>query len=98
MASSSSSMTEVRVVWQGIGLTVRCTPQRFTDHDHIEIESDGRVPLPITATGYRSHFLLTEEWAEFGDPGTFVRAWLDEAAETEEWRAYEAERRQLALF
>lgn len=98
MASSSSSMTEVRVVWQGIGLTVRCTPQRFTNHNHIEIESDDRVRLPITETGYRSHFLLAEEWAEFGDSVAFVVAWLNDAAKAGEWRAYEAERQQLTLF
>lgn len=98
MASSSGSVTELHVVWRDIGLIVRCTPQRFTDHDHIEIESDDRVRLPITETGYRSHFLLAEEWAEFGDPVGFVMAWLDDAAGTDEWRAYEAERRQLSLF
>jgi hypothetical protein len=51
-----------RAIWRGIGLTIRHHPSWIRldagPVQHLEIESDGRVPLPVTDTGYRSHFLI----------------------------------------
>ena len=44
------------------------------------------------------NFLHPEEVAALGGPGAFVTAWLEEEAETPEWRAAEAKHRQLDLF
>jgi uncharacterized membrane-anchored protein len=44
-----------------------------------------RAPLPITDTGYRSHFLLAGIVEEAGGPAAYVRCWLDEAARHPRW-------------
>ncbi len=61
-----------------------------TDLDHIEIESTPRTRLPMTETGYRSHFIHPADLEEYSDAADFVRYWLEAAAP--EWDA------QLSLF
>lgn len=57
--------------WEGISIAVSHTPQDFCGpFDHIEIKC-GQV-LPITETGYRSHFLSPEELEQFDSPEAFV--------------------------
>lgn len=67
---------------------------------HIEIETlePARVPLPVTETGYRSHFTSPEEIAQAGGRVPFVRAALDDAAEDPAWKEREAAARQYSLF
>jgi hypothetical protein len=52
----------------------------------------------MTETGYRSHFCGTPLIDDEGGPVAFVRAWLDHAADTPEWKAKEAAARQFSLF
>ncbi len=89
-----------RVEWRGIGLEIRNCPtwSKAADIDHIEVVSDARMPLPITGTGYKSHFLSPEQIAEIGTPVDYVMAWLDHAAQSETWKRREADARQLSLF
>ncbi len=91
--------------WQGIALQVRhnacwlgrCAGLRT---HHIELRSADRVELPVTATGYRSHFLHGEDpFAEFdGDVLAYVHAWLDCEAERPDWKRHVEASRQLSLF
>ncbi|MDI1328330.1 MAG: hypothetical protein PSV23_16180 [Brevundimonas sp.] len=57
-----------------------------------------RARLPITETGYRSHFLHFEDVDQAGGPATYVEAWLDQMAQSREWIDYEESSRQLSLF
>lgn len=57
-----------------------------------------RAKLPITETGYRSHFLSKGVVEAAGGPTACVTAWLDEAAKSKAWQRHEAESRQLSLF
>ena len=70
------------------------------DTAHLEIESIApkRGELPITGTGYRSHFTSADTVAAHGGPAAFVEAWLECESQTPDWRREEQERRQLALF
>ena len=70
------------------------------DTAHLEIVSIApeRAPLPITDTGYRSHFTSPETVAAYGGPVGFVEAWLETERQAPEWRREEQERRQLTLF
>lgn len=45
-----------------IEIEITLKPDYFKDVAHLEIRSIApeRAPLPITATGYRSHFFCTE--------------------------------------
>ena len=57
------------------------------------------APLPITSTGYRSHFhtIGTVE-AHGGDAVAQVMAWLDEEALRAEWQAHMKRSKQGELF
>lgn len=68
--------------------------------DHIEIESikPKRAALPVTETGYRSHFLPALELINAGGAVTFVTAWIDREARNKKWIAAETSRAQGDLF
>ncbi|MEJ7928249.1 hypothetical protein WG908_15990 [Sphingobium sp. AN641] len=90
-----------RFAWQGIGIEATYTPLRWRVIDHLEIHSvePQGAPLPITRTGYLSHFMQpgTIE-AHGGDVVAQVIAWLDEDAAKPEWRAHVEASRQGDLF
>jgi hypothetical protein len=73
-----------RTNWRGITLEIRFAPKR--------------APLPITGTGYRSHFTAEAEIAHWGNPEGFVLAWLADAAKAKAWTPVEATGQQLSLF
>lgn len=91
-----------RFTWQGIEIEAIYSPRKWGGViAHLEIRSIApeRAPLPITETGYRSHFHAcgTVE-ANGGDVVAQVTAWLDEEAATPAWRRYVEASRQGALF
>ena len=86
-------MEEHNITWRGIGLTVTFTPEKFGMIDHVEIMTAGRQPLPITETGYRSHFIAVGAVQDHGEPVAFVTAWLDHEAKRVGWSGV-----QLSLF
>jgi hypothetical protein len=67
---------------------------------HVEIEAiePARAVLPVTETGYRSHFAPEAEFIAAGGALEFVSAALDEAAADPAWKAREAAARQYSLF
>jgi len=90
-----------RFIWQGIEIEARYWPIKWGVTAHLEVQSISpeRAPLPITETGYRSHFHPhgTME-AGGGDVVAQVIAWLDEAARSPEWREHVERGRQGELF
>ncbi len=95
------------VDWRGITLTVTYEPHWLGIEDEvglavaclrIEAIALRRAPLPITETGYRSHFTSPDVVAAAGGHVAFVLDWLDEAAKSPQWRARESVARQLSLF
>jgi hypothetical protein len=90
-----------RFTWQGIEIEASYWPIKWGITAHLEIRSihPERAPLPITETGYRSHFhpCGTVE-ANGGDVVAQVTAWLDEEAAKPAWRRYVEASRQLSLF
>lgn len=90
-----------RFLWQGIEIEATYTPLKWSVIAHLAIRSiapEG-APLPITSTGYRSHFHQpgTIE-AHGGDVVAQVIAWLDEEAANPEWLAHIEVSRQMSLF
>lgn len=67
---------------------------------HLEIETIApeRAPLPITETGFRSHFTSPESVAAYGGPVAFVEAWLETESQAPDWRVRDQAARQFALF
>ena len=90
-----------RLLWQGIEIDIVYTPRRWGVIDHLDIRSvmRERAPLPITGTGYRSHFMQPGTIdTHGGDVAAQVSAWLDEEAAAPEWRANVERARQGELF
>ena len=87
----------MKIEWNGITVTVEHEASYLnTEFDHIQVRADEQ--LPFTETGYRSHFIHTKELALFDSPQQFVLEWLDEAAQSKEWRQHVIASKQLSLF
>lgn len=89
------------LIWQGITIRVVHTPRRWSAIEHLEIRSiapEGAA-LPITGTGYRSHFVpIGTVDAHGGDVAAQVRAWMDEESIKPDWLARIEASRQGELF
>ena len=93
--------------WNGIALRISWEPSWLNlgerlgyDTAHLQIEATRpeRAALPITETGYRSHFTTPATVAALGGPVAFVLAWLDEESHTAARKKREQEARQFSLF
>jgi hypothetical protein len=91
--------------WNGIEIEIRWIADYVSFDDgqsmaHLEVESvkPARAPLPITETGYRSHFINRSNVDHMGGPEAYVEAWIDEMSRTHAWRETASASRQLALF
>ena len=76
------------------------TPLKWNVVAHLEIRSikPDRAPLPITETGYRSHFHEPGTVEAHGGDVVAVVAWPDEEAETKAWMLYVETNTQYSLF
>ena len=63
-----------------------------------EISRGRSERLPVTETGYRSHFIHPDELALWDRPEAFVLEWLNDAACHPDWQDYRQQSRQLTLF
>ena len=84
---------------RGVAIRIDYRENRWnSDFDHIELHAEkGRI-IPVTETGYRSHFLQTGIVDEYGGPEEFVCAWLDHEAQNPDWKKREEAARQMSLF
>lgn len=91
-----------RLTWGGIGIEARYSPVKWAVIAHLEIESidPPHSPLPVTKTGYRSHFheIGTIERDFSGDVVAAVLDWLSTKAKSKEWQQHLEETRQGNLF
>lgn len=88
-----------RKFWRGIEIEIRWDPSSITYEDertvgHLEIEaiSPPRAKLPVSETGYRSHFLDAKTVTAAGGPAAFVESWFDQLDAPKCW--HKARRRQ----
>lgn len=92
--------------WQGIRIRVTYEADwlnmgdRDYSHAHLELESilPERAPLPMSGTGFRSHFTHAEAIDSLGGPVAFTEAWLEAEAAKPAWREYVRQSRQMTLF
>ena len=91
--------------WNGIEIEIRWIADYVSFDDgqsmaHLEVESvkPARAPLPITETGYRSHFINRSNVDHMGGPEAYVEAWIHEMSHTHAWRETAVASTQLALF
>lgn len=95
------SIQKYRFTWNGIEIELVYEPLKWNVIAHLEVFSINpeRAPLPITETGYLSHFHQPEEVGE--NEGTLIEqvtVWLDERVKTKHWKAYIEQSRQGNLF
>ena len=85
-------------IWEGRKIIVAHIPDYCANVgiSHIEVRCD--EPLPITKTGYKSHFLPAVHLENYDGPLDFVRQWLDFEAAKPNWTKSEAASPQLSLF
>ena len=78
-------MEKHTIAWRGVTVAITFTPARFSTVDHIELRTEGKTPLPVTETGYRSHFLPLGNVMEYGGAVAYVTDWLDHEADRVKW-------------
>lgn len=94
--------------WQGITLSVSFEPDWLgigqyaygapLAHIEVRVIRPEKARLPITETGYRSHFVATHDVEDAGGAVAYVQAWLDHEAQKPEWKTFAMSQRQLSLF
>lgn len=102
---NAQHMTQTFTIeWDGITININWEAHWLNseayDVAHLDIESvkpEGSA-LPITETGYLSHFTSRENISAYGGPAAFVLAWLEDAAGKKAWKRKAAASRQFALF
>ena len=96
-----------RTDWNGITVEISYEPQWLNMTDlageamaHLAIRSVApeRAPLPITETGYLSHFVLASDVIKQGGAITYVRALLDSMAASKIWKDQQEVARQMSFF
>ena len=91
-----------RFTWQSIEIEAVYHPQKWGGViAHLEIHSikPERAPLPITGTGYLSHFHQPGTIEDYGGSvAAQVAAWLDEEAAKPKWQEHLAATKQGSLF
>jgi len=50
------------IVWRGLRIEITHVTGYFSGMDHIEIHTEDKTPIPITETGYKSHFSPLAVW------------------------------------
>lgn len=98
MTPAFRTITSGAFEWRGILITVTFERQRSVDHLQIETLEPKRAPLPITGTGYLSHFISKKVIDKAEEPAAYVRAWLDQSATKKGWSEIEVTVRQYSLL
>ena len=96
-----SVTTTHKLVWRHVTCRVRHTPNYISkgwSHIEIIVLAPKAAPIPITQTGYLSHFLDEEHLAAAGGPVAFFLDWIEREARTKQWAKAEFKWRQLELF
>lgn len=96
----------IHAIWNNIAITIGYVPnysnsvKELTGEtlSHIEVRSANQQKLPITETGYRSHFTSKKEIEMYGDAESYVLKWLNQESQSKEWQDYFLSSQQLTLF
>lgn len=88
-----------RIVWEGITIYLKWEPDAHSGIiSHLQMQSENRVRIPITETGYRSHFCHKAEIEEHGGPVAYVRKRLEQESVTTKRQSYRKQQGKQALF
>lgn len=93
--------TVQRFTWRGVEMSVTYSPDYISagwTHLELRVLNPKGKPVPITTTGYLSHFLDEDELEAAGGPVAFFRVWLEREGESKAYRIALAKWQQLDLF
>lgn len=93
--------TTERFTWRGIDMTATHTRDWLSDgwsHLELHVMKPKGIPIPITTTGYLSHFTEEDIVKAAGGPAAFFLAWLDRETHSKAYKAALGKWRQLDLF
>jgi hypothetical protein len=98
-----TSIEQHELTWTSGHISIRIGITYDTSYgivEHLAVESlePQKARLPITETGYRSHFLEPGTVAAHGGPVEATRKLLEDAANSAEWQEYLSSSRQSSLF
>ena len=89
------------LIWEGIKIDVHYRSM-YCGCPHLELHviDPPLAPIPVSETGYRSHFdsRLPEQLEEMGGVLAFAKAWLDASAKSVAWKKRVVVGEQLSLF
>ncbi len=91
----------LKLVWREMTCRVRHTPNYLSkgwSHIELIVQKPKNAPLPITATGYLSHFLDENLLKRAGGPVQFFLDWIERESHSKQWAAIEFKWRQGDLF
>lgn len=104
----SDKISVHHMAWRGTQIEITFDPDWLNGSsrnpeyafERLQVQSTApeRAPLPITETGYKSHFIPAGSTDAYGGPIAYVEAWLDHEANSAEWIEQEAKSRQMSLF
>ena len=86
-----------KIIWRDIHLVIRHELDylwKGTSHVEVHVVHPKRAPIPITETGYRSHFLPTLDLINEDSAVTFV----EREAKSKTWQQRDFKSRQGDLF
>jgi hypothetical protein len=93
--------TTHRLVWRDVTCRITHTPDYISKgwtHLELIVMKPKGAPVPITSTGYLSHFLDEDLLAKHRGPVAFFLGWIEREARTKRWAKAEFKWRQLELF
>lgn len=93
--------TTERLTWRGIEMTATHTRDWLSDgwsHLELRVMKPKGIPVPITTTGYLSHFTEEDIVKAAGGPAAFFLAWLERETHSKTYKEALAKWRQLDLF
>lgn len=89
------------IEWRGVSIELRYWPLKLNTISHLELMTlePRRAPLPVTETGYKSHFFAPSgEALTEAEIVALVLAWLEDAAKSSKWLKHVEASRQWELF
>lgn len=103
------SIQKLSIQWNDIVLDITYNSNSFNGYKevyghgmtHLIIRSIPKRPFPGSTSGERCRYTPETLIDEYGGAAGFVKAWLDEAAQSKEWQTYLRESmkpKQLTLF
>ena len=85
--------------WQDRSIRLIYEPRRWSVIDHVTIKPEDGYPLPITETGFLSHYFGPyDPILTMAEVKAMVIDWLDTEAQSKQWQTSLEKSRQLSLF